>query len=108
MRNAKRKCVTDAMALDGDDDPTLARLASACASCTPIPRVAAEDLTSQRFQQEFFSRARPVVITGATDGWPAREWTIDNLVERVGDNQVVLQSHHDCSATGEPMFVLFR
>ena len=70
---------------DGDDIPALS---SSCASCQPIPRVRAEDLSSQRFQDEFFSLARPVVITGATEDWPARQWTIEGLVQRVGGNEV--------------------
>jgi len=59
---------------------------SACQS-SPIPRVS--DLSEEQFHTEYFLPARPVIITDATDDWPAREWTIDRLVERVGGNQVL-------------------
>jgi len=58
---------------------------SACQS-SPIPRVS--DLSEEQFHTEYFLPARPVIITDATEDWPARQWTIERLVERVGGNQV--------------------
>ena len=53
-----------------------------------IPRVSHNDLTFDDFYENYFLLASPVIITGATEHWPARKWTIPNLMERVGENQV--------------------
>ena len=53
-----------------------------------IPRAEASELSPEEFHSRYFRRAEPVVITGATDDWPARQWTIDDLVQRVGQNKV--------------------
>ena len=53
-----------------------------------IARVCADDLSPEEFHARYFRAAKPVVITGATDDWPARDWTIDRLVDRVGSNKV--------------------
>ncbi len=63
-------------------------LSAVCASCVEIPRVPASLLSPDQFHADYFLRARPVVITGATDAWPARDWTVEGLVERVGQNKV--------------------
>lgn len=62
-----------------------------CRSNTEIQRVAASDLSVEDFQETFFKPARPVIITGATDDWPCRGWTIKGLMERVGDNEVLIR-----------------
>ena len=54
-----------------------------------IPRVA--NLTPERFHREFFTKARPVIITDAAEDWPCREWTIEGLAERVGGNEVMVR-----------------
>jgi len=51
-----------------------------------IPRVS--NLSEIDFHNEYFLKAKPVIITDATDDWPARNWTIPSLIERVGENQV--------------------
>ncbi|TRY64207.1 hypothetical protein TCAL_11500 [Tigriopus californicus] len=67
-----------------DVDP----VASVCAAYTEIPRVSFVDLSTPEFIERYFLQAKPVVITGATETWPARDWTIANLMERVGQNEV--------------------
>lgn len=51
----------------------------------------AHDLSPDDFEELYFRRAKPVVITGVTDGWPCRQWTIESLMERVGDNKVFIR-----------------
>ena len=53
-----------------------------------IPRISSVDLPPDKFHREYFLKARPVIITGATDSWPARSWTIPGLMERIGNNEV--------------------
>lgn len=55
-------------------------------SSVEIERVAG--LTPEDFHREYFVKARPVIITDATEDWPARKWTIQNLADRVGSNEV--------------------
>ena len=66
----------------------MATVAEVCAHHSKIPRVSARDLDADVFQREYFQECRPVVICDATDEWPARRWTIQSLVERVGQNEV--------------------
>lgn len=48
-----------------------------------IPRV--RGLSSRRFFLDHLARARPVIIEGALDHWPAlRHWTLENLRQRCG------------------------
>jgi len=51
-----------------------------------IPRV--RNLSEIDFHNEYFLKAKPVIITDATDDWGARNWTIPSLIDRVGENQV--------------------
>jgi hypothetical protein len=54
----------------------------------PIPRRAA--ISVDEFRREFEKPARPVVLTGVLDRWPARRrWTHDYFAERHGDLDVV-------------------
>ncbi len=78
-------------------------LSGICASYTPIPRVSASDLSPGDFHQRYFVTAAPVVLTGATEGWPARDWTLAGLVERVGDNEVFVRggTHRDDYRRGD-------
>lgn len=62
-------------------------------SSEEIPRVEAPD--PETFHREYFLRARPVVITGATEHWPARGWTVEGLAERVGANEVFVRGKTD-------------
>jgi len=61
-------------------------MAIACCQSTPIPRVSG--LSEKEFHEDYFVAAKPVIITDATTDWPARNWTIESLVERVGSNEV--------------------
>ena len=40
------------------------------------------NLSEKEFHDEYFLAAKPVIITDATDNWPARSWTIPDLVNR--------------------------
>jgi len=53
---------------------------------TEIPRVA--NLTEIDFHQQYFLKAKPVIITDATEDWGARQWTIQSLVDKVGEKEV--------------------
>jgi len=65
-----------------------------------ISGVAAED-----FLDEFYAQARPVVIEGAMDAWPARErWTPAYLRERIGAAPVEFQGGRE----GSPDFELLK
>ena len=66
----------------------MATVAEVCAHHSVIPRVSARDLAADVFHTEYFQKSRPVVICDATDDWPARRWTVQSLVERVGQNEV--------------------
>ena len=59
---------------------------SCCQSSSVIPRVSS--LSEKDFHDNYFLPARPVIITDATEDWPARDWTIPALVDRVGHNEV--------------------
>ena len=61
-------------------------MALSCCQSDQIPRVS--NLSEKEFHDEYFLKARPVIITDATEDWPARSWTIPDLVDRVGDNEV--------------------
>ena len=63
-----------------------------CAYNSEIERVDVLDLSIEDFDQKYFKQAKPVIITGATSEWPAtKNWTIQKLVDRVGDNQVLIR-----------------
>jgi hypothetical protein len=48
-----------------------------------VPRV--ERLSRREFEEHFFRPQRPVIVSGAMEGWPAREcWTNDYLKKKVG------------------------
>ncbi|KAA0148711.1 hypothetical protein FNF27_06494 [Cafeteria roenbergensis] len=55
-----------------------------------IPRVAAEDLSVERFEREFEVPNRPVIITGLASKWPAMNcWSPADLERRFGDRTFV-------------------
>ena len=37
-------------------------------------------------------KAKPVIITDATDDWPARTWTIPDLVQRLNKHPTFLEA----------------
>jgi lysine-specific demethylase 8 len=52
-----------------------------------VPRV--ERPSRREFEERFLFPQRPVIISGAMEGWPARErWTNDYLTEKVGARDV--------------------
>ena len=52
-----------------------------------VPRV--ERPSRREFEERFLFPQRPVIISGAMEGWPARErWTNDYLTEKVGARNV--------------------
>jgi hypothetical protein len=52
-----------------------------------VPRI--ERPSRREFEERFLFPQRPVIISGAMDGWPARErWTNDYLTEKVGARTV--------------------
>ena len=57
-----------------------------CRSNAEIPRVPCHG--AEDFYRDYFLPARPVILTGMTEDWPCRDWTIDSLVAMVGDNEV--------------------
>lgn len=61
----------------------------------PIPRRSARELTTQEFHECYFAAAIPVVITDATSAWPASQWTIESLKQRVGKNEVWIRGRTD-------------
>ena len=61
-----------------------------CCDSTPIPRVSA--ISEEEFHKHYFLPAKPVIITDATEDWPARNWTIESLVQRVGENERYMHS----------------
>jgi len=61
-------------------------MALSCCQSDEIPRVS--NLSEREFHDEYFLKARPVIITDATEDWPARSWTIPDLVDKVGENEV--------------------
>jgi hypothetical protein len=51
-----------------------------------VPRV--ERPSRREFEERFLFPQRPVIISGAMEGWPARErWTNDYLKEKVGAHE---------------------
>jgi hypothetical protein len=58
---------------------TVARTSSA-----PIVVDCRRDLTPATFVGEYFARNRPVRLDGLTQHWPARRWTPESLVGRLG------------------------
>jgi Cupin-like domain len=57
-----------------------------------VPRV--ERPSRQEFEERFLFPQRPVIISGAMEGWPALErWTNDYLTEKVGARTVHPKKH---------------
>jgi len=57
-----------------------------CRSNHEIPRVSS--LSGSDFLTHYFQTATPVILTDMTENWPARQWTIEGLVDKVGENEV--------------------
>jgi hypothetical protein len=53
-------------------------------------------LSHEEFFQEYYSRGRPVIITGMIEEWPAlSKWSLDYFLENFGDRYVDLQVGRD-------------
>lgn len=39
---------------------------------------------------------RPVLIEGGLERWAAREWTLDSLKEKAGNNRVYIRTNTNC------------
>ena len=66
-----------------------------CRSNTEIPRVPHAELSEDEFQEKYFNQAKPVIITGMAEEWPCSKWTISTLMNRVGDNEVLIRGKTD-------------
>ena len=63
-----------------------------CRFNSEIPRIPASDLSVDDFNTQYFQQARPVIITEATTNWPSvKFWTIQSLIDRVGNNEVLIR-----------------
>ena len=49
------------------------------------------NMSVSRFQKEYMATQTPVVITGLTDGWPSRAWSVDTLAKTCRNSPVDLQ-----------------
>lgn len=45
--------------------------------------------------ERYFAGNRPVIMTDATEGWPARRWTPELLAERLGGAEIEIASQRD-------------
>ena len=56
------------------------------------------NLSEKEFHDEYFLAAKPVIITDATENWPARSWTIPDLVNRYSFKKLHtnLQGMNEC------------
>mmetsp|Transcript_13991 Transcript_13991/g.33924 ORF Transcript_13991/g.33924 Transcript_13991/m.33924 type:complete len:471 (-) Transcript_13991:112-1524(-) len=84
-----------------------------------IPRVAASDLTQAEFVKRFDGPGKPVIITGACEGWGAmKKWSREYLEEVGGDSKfmcgpadMTLKSFFDYAhntSDESPMFVFCK
>ena len=55
---------------------------------TVIPRE--QTLSQREFAQEYVRQNRPVVLTGAMEGWRAATWTPQMFAERFGERKVIV------------------
>ena len=63
-----------------------------CRFNSEIPRISASSLSVEDFHTQYFTQAKPIIITEATTEWPAvKSWTIQSLIERVGSNEVLIR-----------------
>jgi lysine-specific demethylase 8 len=55
--------------------------------------------TPDEFKKRYVATRTPVVIRGLTADWPARHWTADTLLERLGAREVCVQVLDDKNVT---------
>lgn len=60
-----------------------------------------EQLSPETFFAEYYTTLTPVVLTGLTEHWPGRGWTLDRLAERVGNPEVEVQGGREADADFE-------
>jgi ribosomal protein L16 Arg81 hydroxylase len=67
-----------------------------------VPRV--ERPSRREFEERFLFPQRPVIISGAMEGWPVRErWTNDYLTEKVGARNVDIRNPKKKIVNAPPM-----
>lgn len=49
-----------------------------------------ENVPAEELLERYFKGNRPCVLTRFTEGWPARSWTPESLVEKLGDPEVAV------------------
>jgi len=53
-----------------------------------IERIHANNITVEEFLEKYEKGSKPVIITGASDDWPAHEkWSLKGMLERFGDSK---------------------
>ena len=58
-----------------------------------IDRRHVSDVSPQRFVRDYFLPNRPLIIEGATAGWTAASWTLDNLSQYLPDQKVSVRNN---------------
>lgn len=57
--------------------------------------MSASEITPLSFYRNYVARNKPVLISGAIDGWPAlQNWSPQYISERMGNAQVCSQTSH--------------
>lgn len=64
-----------------------------------IPRRHA--LSAESFFAEHYTTLTPVVLTGLTDHWPGRGWSLDKLAAKVGNPEIEVQMEREADADFE-------
>ncbi|WP_374389978.1 cupin-like domain-containing protein [Sandaracinobacter sp.] len=52
-------------------------------------------LSPEEFLADHYTTLTPVVLTGLTDHWPGRRWTLDYLADVVGDPEIEVQTDRE-------------
>ncbi|WP_181160174.1 cupin-like domain-containing protein [Sandaracinobacter neustonicus] len=58
-------------------------------------------LPPETFFAEHYATLTPVVLTGLTDQWPGRQWTLDSLAAKVGNPEIEVQTGREADADFE-------
>lgn len=61
------------------------------AAALPVDRIHISNISLTHFHDHYFTTQTPVVITGLTENWPARQWSLDTLAEACSNEPVFLQ-----------------
>ncbi|MCG2839455.1 cupin-like domain-containing protein [Sandaracinobacter sp. RS1-74] len=52
-------------------------------------------LPAEDFFAEHYNRLSPVVLTGLTEHWPGRQWTLESLAAKVGNPEIEVQMERE-------------